>query len=139
MNSRTPEAVARQWFEEVWNQKSIPAIHRLFATDCVARGLPGGDMVGPAAFEGLFRMFCGAFPDIHVEVKQTITDGEWVAVVCHVTGTHTGATLPIPPTGREVRFEGIALARIAEGQIREARNCFDFLTMYQQLGAVPAF
>ena len=137
MNAVTPDVLGRMWFEEVWNQGRIDAIHRLFAADCVARGLPGGDMQGPAAFEVLFHTFRGAFPDIHVEVLQTITEGEWVAVVCQVTGTHTGATLG-PATGKSVNFSGIALARVSGGQIREARNCFDFLTMYQQLGAVQA-
>jgi steroid delta-isomerase-like uncharacterized protein len=137
MNSQTPEAIARRWFEEVWNQKSVPAIRELFAADGVATGLPGGDMVGPAAFEGLFHVFCGAFPDIKVTVEQTIADGEWVAVVCQVTGTHQGQLQGLAPTSKAVDFQGIAIARVAGGQIREARNCFDFLTMYQQLGVVP--
>jgi steroid delta-isomerase-like uncharacterized protein len=137
MSAQTPEAVARTWFEEVWNQGRVDAIQRLFAADCVARGLPGGDMHGPAAFEALFHLFRGAFPDIHIAVEQTITQGEWVAVVCQVTGTHTGNTMG-PATGKAVNFQGITLARVAGGQIHEGRNCFDFLTMYQQLGLVPA-
>ena len=139
MSTQSPEAVARSWFEDVWNQKSVSAIHRLFAADCVARGLPGGDMAGPAAFEGLFHAFCGAFPDIRVTVEQTVTEGEWVAVVCQVTGTHQGALQDLAPTNKRVEFQGIAIARVADGQIREARNCFDFLSMYQQLGVAPAF
>jgi hypothetical protein len=27
---------------------------------------------------------------------------------------------------------------VVDGQLREGWNCFDFLTMYQQLGIVPA-
>jgi steroid delta-isomerase-like uncharacterized protein len=138
MSAQTPEAVAKTWFEEVWNQQDAAAIYRLFAPDCVAKGLPGGDIAGPAAFERLFRQFCGAFPDINVVVEQTVTDGEWVAVVCQVTGTHRGDTLGLEPTNKSVNFQGIALARVVGGQIREARNCFDFLSMYQQLGAVAA-
>jgi len=130
MNALTPEAVARTWFEEVWNQGRKDAIHRLFAADCVAEGLPGGPK-GPAAFEQLFDMFRGAFPDIHIAVERTITEGEWVAVVCQVTATHSTSKQP-------VSFHGVAIARVADGQIREAHNCFDFLTMYQQLGQVPA-
>jgi hypothetical protein len=32
----------------------------------------------------------------------------------------------------------MTIVRVADGQIREGWNCFDFLTMYQQIGAVPA-
>jgi len=137
MNAQTPDAIARTWFEEVWNQGRVDAIHRLFAADCLAKGLPGVDTTGPAAFEVLFHRFRGAFPDIRVTVERTITEGEWVAAICQVSGTHTGDTLG-PPTGQPVNFSGVAIARVAGGQIREADNCFDFLTMYQQLGVVPA-
>ena len=138
MSAQTPDAIARIWFDEVWNQGRADTIHRLYAADARAEGLPGVDAQGPAGFEPLFHAFRGAFPDIHIEVAQTITEGEWVSVVCRVTGTHTGATLGLPATGKPVDFWGITTARVAGGQIREARNCFDFLSMYQQLGVVPA-
>ena len=131
MSAQTPDAIARLWFEEVWNKKDAAAIHRLFAPDSVAHGLPGGPLVGPAAFEGIFNTFSTAFPDLRITVEQTITEGEWVAVVCRVTGTHSASHKPVD-------FQGITLARVVGGQIHEGKNCFDFLTMYQQLGAVPA-
>lgn len=57
----------------------------------------------------VFKLFRGAFPDIHIDVERTVTEGDVVAAYCHVTGTHTG----------------------------DGWNCFDFLTMYQQLGTMP--
>lgn len=61
-----------------------------------------------------------------------------VSTHCRVTGTHTGEGLGIAPTGKRVDFEGMTIARVIDGQIREGWNCYDFLTMYQQLGVVPA-
>jgi len=127
----------RAWFEEVWNQGREDTIDRIFAADGLAHGLPGGPLRGPDAFRPLFQMFRGAFPDIHIAVERTITEREFVAAHCRVTGTHTGATLAIPPTGRRIEFQGVTIARIVDGQLREGWNCFDFLTMYQQLGVVP--
>lgn len=57
---------------------------------------------------------------------------------CHVTGTHTGGGLGIPPTRKGVDFHGFTITRVVDGTIREGWNGFDFLTMYQQLGVVPA-
>jgi steroid delta-isomerase-like uncharacterized protein len=131
-----PEAVIRAWFDEVWNQRREDSIDRIFAADAVAEGLPGGPMRGPAAFRSIFNAFTGAFPDIHVDVQQTVTEGSVVAARCRVTGTHTGAGLGIAPTGRPIDIQGVVLATIADGQIRGGWNCFDFLTMYQQLGVV---
>ena len=138
MDATTPDAIVRTWFEEVWNQGRADAIHRLFAADGSADGRPGGALKGPAAFDAVFQAFRGAFPDIRIEVERTVTEGEWTTAVCRVTGTHTGNSLGIEAAGRPVEFWGTAVVRVSGGQIREGRNCFDFLTMYQQLGVVPA-
>jgi steroid delta-isomerase-like uncharacterized protein len=126
----------RTWFDEVWTQGREQTIQRLLAADAVAHGLPGGPARGHDAFRTVFTTFRGAFPDIRIDVERTVTEGEMVAAYCHVTGTHTGNTLGIPATGKRVDFHGVTIARIVDGTIREGWNCFDFLTMYQQLGAI---
>ena len=133
-----PEAVMRSWFDEVWCQGQEAAIDRLMAADAVASGLPGGEMRGAASFRQIFHSFRGAFPDISIVVERTVSEGNLVTAHCRVTGTHNGGTLGFPATGKKVDFEGVTIARIVDGQIREGWNCFDFLTMYQQLGVVPA-
>jgi steroid delta-isomerase-like uncharacterized protein len=133
-----PDVVMRTWFEEVWNQGREDTIERIFAADGLAHGLPGGPMRGPEGFRPVFRQFRGAFPDIRIAVERTVTEGEFVVAHCRVTGTHQGETLGIAPTGRAIDFQGVTIARVVDGQLREGWNCFDFLTMYQQLGIVPA-
>jgi steroid delta-isomerase-like uncharacterized protein len=136
--SASPDAVMRAWFEEVWNQGREDTIDRLFAADGIAHGLPGGPMRGPEAFKQVFKVFRGAFPDIHITVERAVTQGDMVTVHCRVTGTHTGSSLGVAPTGNRVEFEGMTIGRVVDGQIREGWNCFDFLTMYQELGLLPA-
>jgi steroid delta-isomerase-like uncharacterized protein len=133
-----PDAVMRTWFEEVWNEGREATIDRLLAAGAIAHGLPGGPQRGPDSFRPVFHTFRGAFPDLRITVERTITEGDHVAVFCHVTGTHTGGSLGVAPTGRTVDFHGVTIGRVADGQIQEGWNCFDFLTMYQQLGIVPA-
>ncbi len=136
--SLQPAELLRTWFDEVWCKGQEAAIDRLMAEEAVAHGLPGGDMNGAAGFRQVFKAFRGAFPDIHIAVDHTITQGDMVSTHCRVTGTHTGEGLGIKPTGKRVDFEGMTIARVVDGQIREGWNCYDFLTMYQQLGVVPA-
>jgi steroid delta-isomerase-like uncharacterized protein len=135
---RTPDTVVRAWFSEVWNEGRKEAIERILAADGVAHGLPGGPARGPAAFIPIFELFRGAFPDIHIVVERTVTEGEYVAAYCHVTGTHTGNSLGFAPTNKRIDFHGVTITRIVDGRISEGWNVFDFLTMYQQLGVVPA-
>ena len=138
----TPEAVVRQWFEQVWTEKREDAIDRLLAPDAAIHDLPtpdGKPMQGPAAFKPFRERLITAFPDVRIEVLQTVTEGNMVAAYCRVTATHGGEGLGIAATGRSMSISGMVMARVEQGQIVEGWNCFDFLSLYQQLGVVPAF
>jgi steroid delta-isomerase-like uncharacterized protein len=129
--------LVHEWFEEVWNKGDRDAIDRLFAADGIAHGLAGDpdtSMRGPDGYKPLFDSFRDAFPDIHIEVVDTVCDGDKIAARCVVRGTHTGAGLGIDATHRTVEFTGMTFLRVRDGQIVEAWNNFDFPRMYQQLG-----
>ena len=135
----TPDALARQWFEEVWNNGREELIDALMAPHAVIHGLetPDGRSVdGADAFKPFFRVFRQAFPDIHVTVERTVTEGEFAVAYCHVAGTHSGADLGVPSTGRRISINGMLMARVENGRLVEGWNCFDFLRLYQQLGLV---
>jgi steroid delta-isomerase-like uncharacterized protein len=132
------ETLAHQWFDEVWNQRKIETIDRLLVQDVIAHGLvdeKGNELRGISAFKEFFVQFTKAFPDIHVEVADTISEGDKIAARCIVTGTHRGDILGISPSNRSVRFTGIAILRIKEGRITEAWNSFDFQSLSNQIGA----
>ena len=95
-------------------------------------------MQGRDAFKPFFRRFRSAFPDMEITVLRTVSDGEFVAVHCRVKASHGGDALGIAATGKPVDFSGMAIARVRNGQIVEGWNCFDFLTLYQQVGMLPA-
>jgi|SRR5262245_11509245 len=132
----TPDAVIRQWFKEVWNERNEDAIQRLMAPHAVAHGLGPEPIRGPEGFKPFWRAFHGAFSDLHIDVTHTLTEGDMVVAHCHVTGRHTGDTLGVPPTGNPVDFWGFTRGRIVDGQVVEGWNTFDFLSFYQQLGVV---
>jgi len=137
----TPDRLVREWFEQVWNQQQVAAIDRLMAPHAVIHDLPtptGAPMQGPAGFKPFHSRFLAAFPDIHVDVLRTIVEGNHVAVHCRVTATHHGSGLGMAATGRQATISGIAIARVENDQLAEAWNCFDFLSLYQQLGLLPA-
>jgi predicted ester cyclase len=132
----TPEAVVRQWFQEVWNEGKEESIERLMAADALAHGLGPEPIRGPAAFKPFWHAFHDALSDLQIDVTHTTTEGDIVVAHCHVTGRHTGDSLGPSATGLPVDFWGFARCRVANGQIVEGWNTFDFLTFYQQLGVV---
>jgi len=135
----SPPEVLGGWFTRVWNQGDESAIDELYAANAIAHGLPGASRQGqgPDAFKPFFRTFRSAFPNIHIEVTHCVCEGDLCTVHCEVTGTHTGDGLGVAPTNRSVRFTGMTMARVTNGQIQEGWNSYDFLTLYQQLGIEP--
>jgi steroid delta-isomerase-like uncharacterized protein len=55
-----------------------------------------------------------------------------------LTGTHRGAFLGIPPTGKAVTLRGIDMYRIHDGKIAEHWNVVDMLGFCQQTGTLPS-
>ena len=137
--SEENKALFQRWFEEVWNKGRAEAIDEMFAADGVAHGLTdasGAELRGPAHFREFHRSFREAFPDIRVTVEDVLAEGDKVSGRCSVRGTHRSDALGFAVTNRAVAFDGMCIVRIRDGQIVEAWNNFDFLSMYQQLGAV---
>ena len=133
----SPKEVAITWFDSVWNRKDADAIDRYLAPDARMHGIGEAPMM-PAAFKQMHKTFCEAFPDIRIEVARTISEGNMVAVLCHVTGTHCGASLGCAPTQNKIDLWGMGMARVENDKIVEGWNAYDFMSLYQQVGMLPA-
>ena len=133
------KALMQRWFEEVWNKGREEGIDEMFSEDGVAHGLQdahGNELFGPAGFKPFFKNFRSAFPDIEVIIEDSVAEGDMVAVRCRVRGTHAGEGINVAATRLPVDFAGICIARINDGKIAEAWNNFDFLGLFQQIGAL---
>ena len=132
-------SLVRRWFQEVWNGGRAEAIDEMFDEEGVAHGLAdesGAPCRGPAHFRVFHQRFREAFPDIEVVVEDTVSEGDKVAARCTVRGRHRGDSLGFKATDSPVEFTGMTFVRISDGKIAEAWNNFDFMSMFQQLGAL---
>lgn len=77
-----------------------------------------------------------AFPDYHGTNEIQIAEGDMVANHFVFYGTHRGEFMGIAPTGREVRFTGLAIDRIVDGKIVENWIEGDLEDILPQIGAV---
>jgi predicted ester cyclase len=134
----TPDAVVRTWFKEVWDEGREDAIDRLADSNCLIHGLGPTPMRGTTEFKTLFRTFRQALGDLEIAVEKTVTEGDTCAAYCRVKGRHVGDALGEPVTNRAIEFTGISISIVRNGKLVEGWNCFDFLTMYQQMGRVKS-
>lgn len=137
MSTEQNKAIVRSFFEEVYNKGNLDLIDTIFSPDY--RGLPAGGHTahGPGSVRHTVTTMRHAFPDIHFTVEDIVAEGDNVVIHMTFRGTHRGAFLGIPPTGRQVEVEGAELARLAGGQIVEAGwQLHDMLGLLRQLGVI---
>jgi predicted ester cyclase len=82
------------------------------------------------------EMFRQATPGRH-EIPLQVAEGDLVVSLIVGRGVHAGELLGIPPTGKDVETEGIAIHRIADGKIAEYWAVTDTARVLQQVGALP--
>jgi predicted ester cyclase len=80
-----------------------------------------------------------AFPDLHYEEQEIISQDDRVVFIGIVTGTHKGSFFFIPPTGNKISYEAVHIHKIGkDGKIIEHRAIRDDLKFMWQLGLVIA-
>ncbi len=82
----------------------------------------------------LWQSFVDAFPDLEHTIHESIAEGDYVSTRETLRGTHKGAFLGMPPTGKAIEFSAICLWRFVDGKLAEYRTDADMVGLYQQLG-----
>ncbi|NYH55667.1 C-1 hydroxylase [Nocardiopsis arvandica] len=86
------------------------------------------------------RMEAGlrAFPDLHLDVRSIIAEGDRVSLRITVTATNKDEFLGRPATGRKVRWFMVEELRFVDGKVVEHWDVFNYMPMLKELGRVPA-
>ena len=138
MTAEENKAVVRRFTDEVWNTGNLAIIDELFASTWVGHDLPPGLAPGREGLKQMVGAFRAAFSDIRATVDDQVAEGDAVAWRWTFQGTHSGAFLGIPPTGKRITLTGISIDRLAGGKFVERWDSADTLGMMQQLGVIPA-
>ena len=137
--SEANKQLARRWFEEVWNQHSEAAIDELFSADGKCYGFPDAESaISREEFKTSHRVFCGAFPDLHVTIEDVIAENDHVAIRWKTSMTPTGEHLGFAATGKKCALTGVSIIQIAGGQIIDGWNEVNIPGLIQKLKNVPA-
>ena len=137
--SETTRGLLTRFVDEVLNGHDLDrALDDLVVEDFVEHNPLPGQGPGRAGLRDVLAGMNAAFPDIHWDVQDTVVEGERIATFSHWSGTHRGAFMGIPPTGRRVTVEAWTLDRYHDGRLTESRIIMDVLGLLTQLGAIPA-
>jgi predicted ester cyclase len=133
--SEENKAVARRWFQEVWNERKAGSIADLMAEDAPCSA-GAQRIVGPAAWKRTFwEPLMGAFGRVEVTVEDMIAEGDAVAIRWRAALEHTGPALGVPPTGRTIEATGLTMMVVRGGRIVEGWDGWDSTGLLVNVGA----
>jgi steroid delta-isomerase-like uncharacterized protein len=128
----------RRLYEEVWNKGHVPVADELFAPTYTHHDSSTPDVGrGPESEKKRVALYRNAFPDIRLTIEDLTAEGETVVARWSCHGTHKGELNGIAPTGKQIHFTGISIARFTNGKMTEGFVNWDALGLMQQLGVVP--
>jgi steroid delta-isomerase-like uncharacterized protein len=131
------KALVRRVYDEVINEEHKAAIDDVFASDVIVHDPFTGVQHGIAAFKQLLAMFDAAFPHHRVEVHHLIAEDDYVTVLHTHLAHHAGPFMGLPPTGKDLRVDGVEVMRLAGGKIIEFWRHDDDAGLLMQLGVLP--
>ena len=130
MSPEQNKSVVRRYFDEVHNQRKLDVVDEIFVPDLAE------------ATRGVVTMMVIAFPDYIISITDQVAEGDKVATVWTISGTHLGEWMSpmgtIPPSGQRVTYTGTTTLRVTGGKIADVIGSnHDHLGILQQIGAVP--
>jgi steroid delta-isomerase-like uncharacterized protein len=130
-------ATARRMYDLI-NAGDIDAFGDLLADDFVEHEELPGLAPSKDGVKTFFRMQLAAFPDLRMDVRDIVADGDKVVARVRYTGTQQGEFQGMPATGKSVDVQLVDIFRFSpDGRVSEHWGVLDLLTMMQQLGVVP--
>ena len=123
--------------EEVINRGEIDSAGKYAWEDVVEQVPLPGQGPGLDGLKDILRGMRAAFPDLHFGIEEQISEGDKVLSRFVWTGTHRGAFMGVPATGRRVSVWGMVVDRLEQGKIKDTRILMDALGLMMQLGAIP--
>lgn len=99
--------------------------------------MAGGTATGREAIEQVYRSFFTSLSPT-IEQEALLVDGDHVAHLVRMEGTHRGGLMGMPATGRTFSLSMVSLCEVREGLIVRERRIYDFTGLLVQVGAIKA-
>ncbi len=137
MSDEELRAAVRRFFDEVWNKGNVGETEEFLAPEFVSHNTLDVQIVGPIEYGGAVTNYRAAFPDFHTTLEDVLVDGDRVVVRGTDRGTHRGAFMGVPASGRQVTTTWIEIFRVENGKATEGWLESDPATLRNQLVTEP--
>lgn len=125
------------FYDEVFRRQHVDAIDELLTDDFVEHVPAPGQATNRQGAKSFIGHMLQAFPDLDFEIEKQIAEGDTIATVGTMTGTHRGEFLGVPATGRKVRVSVMDASRVRDGRFSDHWGLVDVPTLMEQVGMAP--
>jgi steroid delta-isomerase-like uncharacterized protein len=137
MSTEANKAAVRH-FIEYFNRKDVTTLSQVYSASYVL-DFPGGPKgQGVEDIQAATREFITAFPDLHFSTGDVVAEGDRVAWLWTMRGTHQANLGPFPAGGRPVTLTGLSVICLSDSKIVEDHVRTDMVGLLQQIGVIPA-
>jgi steroid delta-isomerase-like uncharacterized protein len=137
MATENPTKLNERFYEEVFRRRNVNAIDDLLTDDFVEHTPAPGQDTGRQGAKDFIGAMLQAFPDLDFQIEEQIAQGDTVATVSRMQGTHREDFMGIPATGKKVSVEVMDMGRVREGQFCDHWGLADMGGLMAQLGVAP--
>jgi len=124
--------------QELYDDFDAAALAADYADDVVIESPLAGTHRGRAAAEQALRAVFEAFRDMKMKMGSLVIDGDRVAQVLSIEGTHIGEFMGVPPSSKPFRLTAVFLYELGARQIIRERRIYDFTGLLVQIGLLKA-
>ena len=78
-----------------------------------------------------------AFPDLHFAVQDVVAQPGRLAFLWTAEGTHEGAFMRVPPTGRRIEVCGVSLLTLQDGKVARGLYLWDMAGLLRSMKLLP--
>lgn len=122
------------FYDEVFRRQHVDAIDDLLTDDFVEHVPAPGQATDRAGSKSFIAHMLQAFPDLDFEIENEIAEGDTIAVVGRMMGTHSGEFLGVPASGRRVDVTVMDTSRVRDGKFCDHWGLVDVPTLMEQVG-----
>ena len=137
VNAEDIKKLNHYFYDEVFRRQHVDALDELLTDDFVEHLPAPGQAADRQGAKTFISHMLQAFPDLDFEIQQEIAEGDAIAVVGMMTGTHQGEFLGVPATGRPVRVSVMDTSRVRDGKFSDHWGMVDVPTLMAQVGMQP--
>jgi len=123
---------------EAWNAHDLDRVAAFYAE--TYEGTDVGEaspLRGREAVRRMVARYLRAFPDLEFDEEDMIVQGQRVALMWKVRGTHRGPLMNIPATNRATEIRGMSLLTIEDGRIVRQTSIWDVAGFLRSIGLLP--